>query len=1026
MRHFMRIPTRILVTLTATAFASLLLLPVYGQSTLEGTEGKTGSGGFSVGVFADISDAQVAKNELNSTYGTYVPVHPVPTMPSLGTTGSIFANDPAYLADPRVQPQYTFFDGTLFVSNDPDAHNTILITAVDSRVTPNADGCAEATVRSGRDTITVQLAVTTTTADNIFYQAFVRVLDPRAELPAGMEYESSDGPDCVDATDSADLTPNYTKGVAQPDIASILARHGDTVTISVAGAGQVSLEVDGEGPELREIMPEHESAWRSSRLDFSFEVHDDDSGLRHDGELVKSADGDYTQVNGDRDQVTTGEPLSERSGGQISVNGKAADIDLKVGRSLSSTLDITDIGRWALLGDRAGVAYEFSARGNNMDEGKYFMEVKAFDRTHNETVSVGWFDDNDEPQPYEFTIDDTDPSVVAVQAGVGYDQREEKEVPDRSSIMVDFGEPVRSGIDPEKFTVSGHRVVGIVHPGRASEDDDPRDIDGDPITDPRSRIYLQLADELASDETPDVLLFGGIVYDLAGNPNDSIDKTAEDSVAPRFAVGVAALAEGATLTPTLFPSGSREAGDERSVTNGRGEFVVDVRADEELRRRPEVYFVGIAAAEKQDKNNKGTGEYGYSIQSIQTGSALVEQEDPLHWRRTYEASGLSGLGELLGVIVYAHDEERNAVSTPGWTADTQQNGPPKVDDMLDLEAMDEAGLLLELDREFNDGATPQLRVTPRRGQQDNETESARPIVSMLFAAEAEEYALCPTGSNGGCGGDNPDAEFSDTHGMVRITEITLNGSDASARLSRVDEGQFALQGGNLAQGRHEVAYTAVDEAGNEAEGEFAFSVLARGAYEIDITPGWNLVSVPGTPADPSLSAVIPPSGGISAVMSYQDSNWLTAAVNENGSWRGSLTRIEAGYGYWVFATSFATLAPLIPEPETTSLPPTVRVTHGWNLLGVIDLFQNAAGKAPGPSGGIGGGEADDYFGSFDWRVAYTFDGQYHRWVRISPEDDKKDDASSTDDDEEEDDEPPEIVNGKGYWVWSAEPGTLVP
>ena len=1016
----------LLAMLMAAAIALLLLLPAFGQ-TISGTEGKTGSRGFSVGVFDNISDAQIEKNTARNSYGAYPPIYPVPTDPSLGITDHEHTtNDPAYLANPRVAPQYTFFDGTLYVSNDPDAYNTLLITAVDSRVTPNADGCAEATVRSGRDTITVQLAVTTTTADNIFYQAFVRVLDPRAELPTGTpDYESSDGPDCVqDTSDPPIIPPNYVDGVGQNAIASILARHGDTVTISVAGAGQVSLEVDGEGPELREIMPEHESAWRSSRLDFSFEVHDDDSGLRHDGELVRSADGDYTQVNGDRDQVTTGEPLSERSGGQISVNGKAADIDLKVGRSLSSTLDITDIGRWALLGDRAGVAYEFSARGNNMDEGKYFMEVKAFDRTHNETVSVGWFDDNDEPQPYEFTIDDTDPSVVAVQAGVGYDQREEKEVPDRSSIMVDFGEPVRSGIDPEKFTVSGHRVVGIVHPGRASEDDDPRDIDGDPITDPRSRIYLQLADELASDETPDVLLFGGIVYDLAGNPNDSGDFTTQDSVAPRFAVGVAALAEGATLTPGLFPSGSREVGDERSVVNSRGEFVVDVRSDEEVRRRPEVYFVGIAAEEKKDKNEKPTGEYGYTIQSIETGGPLVEQEDPLHWRRAYEASGLSGLGELFGVIVYAQDEDRNAVSTPGWKLGTEQT-KPAVDDMLDLEAMDEAGLLLELDREFNDGATPQLRVTPRRGQQDNETESARPIVSMLFAAEAEEYALCPTGSNGGCGGDNPDAEFSDTHGMVRITEITLNGSDASARLSRVDEGQFALQGGNLAQGRHEVAYTAVDEAGNEAEGEFAFSVLARGAYEIDITPGWNLVSVPGTPADPSLSAVIPPSGGISAVMSYQDSNWLTAAVNENGSWRGSLTRIEAGYGYWVFATSFATLAPLIPEPETTSLPPTVRVTHGWNLLGVIDLFQNAAGKAPGPSGGIGGGEADDYFGSFDWRVAYTFDGQYHRWVRISPEDDKKDDASSTDD-EEEDDEPPEIVNGRGYWVWSAEPGTLVP
>ena len=272
---------------------------------------------------------------------------------------------------------------------------------------------------------------------------------------------------------------------------------------------------------------------------------------------------------------------------------------------------------------------------------------------------------------------------------------------------------------------------------------------------------------------------------------------------------------------------------------------------------------------------------------------------------------------------------------------------------------------------------------------------------------------------GGCGeNDNPDAEFSDTHGMVRITEVTLNGSDASDRLSRVDDAQFALVAGNLSQGRHEVGYTAVDEAGNEVEGEFSFTVLARGAYEVGISPGWNLISLPGTPADPALSAVIPPGGGVSVVMAYQDGNWLTATVDQGGSWRGSLNRIEAGYGYWVFATSFATLAPLIPETDPTSVPLTIRVNHGWNLVGVVDLFQNESGKAPGAEGG-GNGEADNYFGSLDWRVAYTFNPQYSRWVRIAPEDDK-DDADT------DDDEPPEIVNGSGYWVWSAEPGTLVP
>ncbi len=1005
-------PLILLASLVAVASALLVLLPASGQ-TFDKTEGIGRGGGFIVGVFSDITDAQYEKNAGPNSYGAYPPTDPPYSRLTGITDGEHKTDDPAYLAEPRVQPQYTYFDNTLYVSNDPAAHNTILITVGQSRATENADGCAEATVRSGRDTITVQLAETASTEGNIFYQAFVRILDPRAE---DADYESDDGPDCVeDTTDSNNIPPNYTletqSVVTQADTASILGRHGDTITVSIAGAGQVSMEVDGEGPELTEITPEHESAWRSGRLDFSFQVRDDDSGLRHDGELVTSVDGDDTQVNGDRDQVTTGEPLTVRSSGSVPVSGEAADIDLRVGRDA----DITAIGRWTLLGDRAGIAYEFSARGNNFDEGKYEMEVTARDRAGNETVSVGWYDDDDIGQPYEFTVDDTEPSVRAVQAGVGYDTREEKEVPDRKSIMVDFGEPLRSGIDYEHFTVSGHRVVGIVHPGRLSSDEMAMDIEGNEIDDPRSRIYLQLADDLASDETPDVLLFGGIVYDLAGNPNDSVDRTAEDIVAPLFTVGLTALAEGATLTPGPLPA--REEGTGRLVANDDGEFVVDVRSDEEVRRRPTVYFVGIETNEGMKDDGTKTGEYVYTVRGApETGSPLTEQEDPLHWRRAYDASGLTGLGGLIGVIVSAEDENRNVFSTPGWKPDSRQ-AKPADGNKLDVEAMDEAGLLLELDTDFNDDATPELRVTPRRGEQDNETESARPIVAMLFSAEGEEYALCPAGANGGCGGDNPDAEFSDSHGRVYITEITLNGGDAAARLSRVDGAQFALQAGNLAQGRHEVAYTAVDEAGNEAEGEFAFSVVARGAYEIDISPGWNLISVPGTPTDPALNAVIPPSGGISAVMSYQDGNWLTAAVNEAGSWRGSLAEIEAGYGYWVFATSFATVAPLIPEPDTTSLPPTIRVNHGWNLLGVVDLFQNAAGEAPGA--GNGDGEADNYFGSFDWRVAYTFDGQFHRWVRIAPKDDK-------DGEEEDDDEPPEIANGKGYWVWSAEPGTLVP
>ena len=43
-------------------------------------------------------------------------------------------------------------------------------------------------------------------------------------------------------------------------------------------------------------------------------------------------------------------------------------------------------------------------------------------------------------------------------------------------------------------------------------------------------------------------------------------------------------------------------------------------------------------------------------------------------------------------------------------------------------------------------------------------------------------------------------------------------------------------------------YTAVDEAGNElTDFEFEFEVKAHAAYKVNIRPGWNLISLPGTP-----------------------------------------------------------------------------------------------------------------------------------------------------------------------------------
>ncbi len=1498
----------------AAAVALLALLPAFGQSTFDRTDGRADNGaGLSIGVFANIEDAQLRKNSeeaypnpaTGQTTTVFVPIE-TPTA-YLGTQGFHLRMDTAYLANGLVSPQHTFFDGTLYVSNDPAAHNTLLITVDSSLVTESDGGCVEASVqsaRSGDRPITVQMPLTSATGPTngpmkSYYQAFVRVLDSRADDANGDPlYAKSDGPGCVDDPDDTDdVSYDTSGGIGQDATAAILARHDDVVTVSVQGVGTVSVRVDGEGPEVFNITPEDMGYYRSRDIEYAFTVRDDDAGLRHDGELVVTDDGDYTQANVDGDHTTSGEPLSEKLGRAVDVSGNAAEIDLDVWAvdAANGREDLTHTGNWTLVGSRPGVAYAFSAGARSMSEGAYFMEISASDRAGNETVTFVTFEENgqEQQQPHLFIVDDTEPEAAQAWTGISYDldfMKGGREVPDRSWIMVDFGEPLRRNVAPDLIRVAGHEVVSVLHPSEApprrdilnrfgfasgttsnnappaperlgsgppapraaaqlapqaqgtctapaqgtrimnlsfnynrttgdariswdrlaahdcngyrlailvknavlivedldrttprfdipreselgryieaqikdadvdemrilaalqyesvdAHTDDfgsakrdatinldsltapstpvsgsvtgpyllhprsvpavlpevqqadtsitcrltsgndphdevvvaishrptpggtpsgwervgyywqlfyppdfnvgldrlfkytalgtdgyetsvsyqafydwetrqdfnaqaevvsvyedgngrrlagavrtlwcsgslvsnpdldrtpprlvstsvdgnklrlnynenlntgsvpptsayrvsgrtvtnvdvnggtvtltldseigadegvtlsyrpppfgpvedsagnnasrirdwrvqtgvggedggenwdfgsrtheewlaalgywPIDINGVLIDDVRSRVYVELARELRPDETPEVLLFGGAVHDLASNVNESQDMRSRDGIAPRLTITVTAR------NPGEVPASAGTTG--RPVANHRGEFVVDVRSDEDLRRRPQAYFTGI------DTRNVTEDGYLYLIGNVERGGTLVAQEGTRHWRGTYAASGLSALDEMFGLVAYGYDAEGNIGESGGWTPDrhqrhaTIQTAPYTPNEtvnypvmeaqkhfVLDLQQMHDAGVLLEVDREFNGGAEPALRMTPHQSEEPHRTESVYPYVYLDFSGEAKEYAICPAD---GCGGENPDAEFFDSHPGIEITEIMLDDDTMMTRLSRVGPMEFAFQALELELGRHEVAYTAVDDAGNEFSDTYAFRVVERAPYELELTPGWNLISVPGTPAEPSLDAVIPPGSRISPVLSYQDGDWVTAALNEDGEWRGNLTSIEAGPGYWVFATTFERLSTLIPEVDPASVPPAVRVNFGWNLVGVIDLFQNPAGTAPGAHGG-GSGEADEYFKSVPWRIAYTYETLQSLWVRaVKGADTDAPEGTTAEEDgyrevvtkeavtdadgnvttpEETKVVKVEIVTGKGYWVWASAPGTLVP
>ena len=174
---------------------------------------------------------------------------------------------------------------------------------------------------------------------------------------------------------------------------------------------------------------------------------------------------------------------------------------------------------------------------------------------------------------------------------------------------------------------------------------------------PRSHIYLELAEDLAADAEPDVVVVGGAVYDLAGNTNDAKTVEAADWIAPSLTV---------TVTGTT---------NDRPVVNKDGSFTVDVQSDEDLNRRPVVYFVSITDTPDRDKDGELVKDsYTYTIDDVDEASPLTQAEDENHWSKKYKRSSIEDVGAgLIGIIVLGEDGDDNSGATAGWSPKMHQN-----------------------------------------------------------------------------------------------------------------------------------------------------------------------------------------------------------------------------------------------------------------------------------------------------------------------------------------------------------------
>ena len=134
-----------------------------------------------------------------------------------------------------------------------------------------------------------------------------------------------------------------------------------------------------------------------------------------------------------------------------------------------------------------------------------------------------------------------------------------------------------------------------------------------------------------------------------------------------------------------------------------------------------------------------------------------------------------------------------------------------------------------------------------------------------------------------------------------------------------------------------------------------------GFTTIELTPRWNMVSLPVDPQNPLKSNIFP--NAVSDAF-YYDGGYLSAES------------LEAGKGYWIKYDAAVSVYLYGLSVSTLSVP----LVEGWNLIGVVDH------DVPAPVGGI---LLTDFFG---------YDGSYYASDTLKP--------------------------GKAYWIKSSANGIL--
>jgi len=587
-------------------------------------------------------------------------------------------------------------------------------------------------------------------------------------------------------------------------------------------------------------------------------------------------------------------------------------------------------------------------------------------------------------QGYKITVDRTIPNLTGAVVGpwwdttsVATDKTEATVTKTKStSLKLQFdGALDTTTVDATDFTVAGGTVTAA------------EVFSGD-----SDAVFLTLETALEPDAKPKVSLVGE-VKDSAGNAASADSITAAtDSVAPALTLSV---------STTATPDSTSNGGSTRPVTNDKA--TVALNSNE----KGTDITISVVRFGTSDGTTL-TRPTIYGANNVSSETTLTQTGGPTVWSATADMTG----DGLYNVRAAARD--LNSTSNYGAAGTTSTAA-------VDITAS--TVVMFELDTGI---PTPTILPSTAVGTDDPNT-----IISVNFSDEGKEYGLTAAGV-----WSNTASTVStdlDTHGTVTLEHIkhtTPAGvqTDITTSFSTADNIRFLFKATGLAIGVHKIDVKAKDIAGNKVTfTQHLFTLSQRADTEIPLTPGWNMISLPADPSDTSVDSVIG-TAPVTTVMAYDPTTaakWLIAS-RDTGSdtFSGTLTDMISGHAYWVLTDTFQSIKTYIPrsgvssDDATPSIPATISLVKGWNLVPVLDLTGSLT-YATGQNlqayfcGAVACGNAAS---TTSVTTVYWYDTLNSKWVKL--------DLTNSDGDYSDDEEHVRI--GRSYWVYASDSGIITP